>query len=1461
MDRNQAPKPEKQWRRRSLLLAALMACTAPCLLRAQALQGFAYEAQPTAPTGQEWQSPEALALNKEQPRAWGFHFGTEEAARQVMPQHSTYWQSLDGTWKFHWAKQPDQRAKGFEAPAFDVSAWDDIQVPGCWNVQGIQKDGSLKYGVPIYVNQKVIFEHQVAVDDWRGGVMRKPRNPQWTVNQYPNEVGSYRRTFSVPASWKGRVVYINFDGVDSFFYLWVNGHYVGFSKNSRNTASFDITRFLNPKGENVVAVEVYRNSDGSFLEAQDMFRLPGIIRSTYLTSVPQLELSDLIVRTTTLSGDGVTAEADATLAVEAELRNHGKKLPKGLSVEYKAYPLKLYTDQLEQASTAEGNGLTATCPVEAPTGASVAAGSTTDIAIAPTTLYLHGARSWSAEAPYRYVLTATLKDKKGRVLDVRSTYFGIRTVEIRDTPAEQDEFGLAGRYFYVNNQPVKLKGVNRHETNPWFGHAITQHQMQLEVFLMKRGNINHVRNSHYANDPFWYYLCDKYGIYLEDEANIESHEYYYGEASLSHPAEWKAAHIARNMEMVRAHVNAPSIVIWSLGNEAGPGKNFQAAYLAIKSFDKSRPVQYERNNDIVDMGSNQYPSVGWVQFAAKGGKGPKYPFHISEYAHSMGNAGGNLIDFWQAIETSNYICGGAIWDWVDQAIAIPQAQRNDELRITNYELRITNDESRSVSAKEGSSHSSFGGEADIRHSSFYYGGDFGDLPNDGMFCMNGVMLPDLSPKPEYFDVKHVYQNVGVTQDSVWSVGNRHMVSLLIQNKNYFVPLDYVDINVVVMRDGFRVGHSTIPMATADKPNGMRPIQPRQTERVVVPLRLENDNPDAHCYDLLVEFRLRQEMPWAPKGYVQMAEQVHLWGAGDVKPLYEPSKGQPKLSVSQSEADRRTIIRPQSVGPDTKPFLVTFDDAQGTIHYYGVGGEACDDADMTDLIEPGCGPVIDALRAPVDNDNWYYQSWYQNGLHNLQHKVLSRTVYTRKDGAVVLNYIVESRGTRGQIHGGSSGRYSIADSGEPADFAFTSNIVWTVYPDGTIENQSAITGSNPKAILPRLGFLFKLPTRFEADGSRMSYFGHGPQNNYADRMSGMFNAVYESTVKEQFVPFPKPQDMANREGVQWLALTDASGNGLVFGALTGWMCTSVLPWSDMQLTMAPHPNQLPESDHVYVHLDAKVTGLGGSSCGQGGPLEPDRVYADAHTFGFFIRPTVTAVPLKISEANFPVIHGGDLPVGITRDARGVASIIYNEFNGESVSYVVQPLGSKPLSPKQLTAKGKVYAHEEIAMREGGTITMWHTDQPDVRISRTFPKVEFVPLTVLACSSEEPGENASRLVDGNPETIWHTAYGVTVTKYPHTVDFDCGEEQTIKGFTYLPRQDGGPNGKIKAYRVQLSQDGKTWGAPVAEGEFQPSANLQRVMLAKPQRARYLRFTALSAQNGLDFASGAEFGVLAE
>lgn len=1319
----------------------------------QPLNGFLYGIE-SQPVGTEWEAPEKLSLNKEQPRAYFFSFGDVESAKKVHPEASKYWQDLNGTWKFHWAPNPGERPKNFYEAKFDAEDWDDIKVPSCWNVVGIQKDGSLKYGVPIYCNQPVIFKHTVAVGDWKGGVMREP-NKDWTTYKYRNEVGSYRRTFTVSEDWKDREVYINFDGVNSFFYLWINGKYVGFSKNSRNTATFNITDYL-VKGENVVAVEVYRNSDGSFLEAQDMYRLPGIFRDTYLTSTAKVEVRDMKINTD-LTANGASVE------VNAKLRNLGKKAAKGYTLNYSVYENKLYSDD-----------------IVGQVGQPVASESFTlekdDNKAISTKFNIENAKLWSAEQPNRYTLVVELKDKKGKTVDVVSSYFGVCKVEIKDTKAEDDEFGLAGRYFYVNNKPVKLKGVNRQEINPNSGNSITHEQMEEEIMIMKRGNINHVRNSHYSCDPYWYYLCDKYGIYLEDEANLESHEYYYGDASLSHVPEFKDAHVARVMELVHAHVNHPSIVIWSLGNEGGPGDNFKAAYNAIKEFDLSRPVQYERNNDIVDMGSNQYPSIAWTREAVKGKYNMKYPFHISEYAHSMGNAGGNLEDYWEAMESTNFFCGAAIWDWVDQS-------------LYNYDKTT--------------------GEKYLA-----YGGDFGDKPNDGMFCMNGILFPGHKPKPEYFEVKKVYQNVGVKAVDI----TKGQIEVF--NKNYFEPMTDVEMVWSLWKDGKKIQESN----AFKGPRNI--LGPREKGNYTIPF--DYNSLDANSeYFVKVQFLLAKDMPWAKKGYVQMEEQLPVKSAAQFASIKESAKGD-KPTLSQTK--EKNLIKGNG-------FSVVFNNTTGTINSLQYGNKV--------IFADGNGPKLDAFRAMVDNDNWAYHQWFAKGLNNLQHKVLDSKVYTKEDGTVVLSYTVESQAPYGQNIrdlGISSGKYEITKSKDfgPDDFKFTTNQIWTVYPDGSIELEANINSNEPGLNLPRLGYVMKTPS----DLKNYTYYGRGPQNNYNDRMNGAFVQLYNSTVQDQFVHFPKPQSMGNREDVRWCALTDEAGNGAQFISTTTFSA-SALPWSAMQMVEAPHPYQLPKSDGNYLHLDLKVMGLGGNSCGQGGPLEEDRIKAGNHSMGFIIRPVQKSYDMS---ERAKVSAAGDMPLGVARDRAGKITIS-TEKKDAVICYTLN--GNK---------KVQTYS-EPINMRNGGTITVWEKSNDKLKTTMTFEKIETVPVEVMYASSVESGEgDPGHLVDNDPNTIWHTMYSVTVAKYPHWVDLDCGEVKTLKGFTYLPRQNG-PNGNIKDYQIQVSNDGKTWGDVLVKGSFENNAKEKRVMFSKPVKARYVRFTALSSQNGQDFASGAEMGILAE
>ena len=1112
------------------------------------LGGYFYNQQ-AAPTGWEWQSPDSVAVNKQQPHAWFFSFRNVEEARKVLPENSSYWKSLDGLWKFHWAPNPDKRPKDFYRTDYDVSQWDDIMVPMNWNLAGLQKDGNNKYGDPLYSNQRVIFQHSwQPMNDWKGGVMRTPP-ANWMTYRNRNEVGSYRRTFSVPADWKGQQIYLNFDGVDSFFYLYINGKYVGFSKNSRNLAEFDITPYLNKEGEeNTVAVEVYRHSDGSFLESQDMFRLPGIFRTVALVAKPQVQVRDIKA-----IPDLDETYSHATLHISAQLQNLSKKAIKGYTLQYSLYANRLYSDDNDLME-----GVTASTPLVGKLN------SKGEIVLETTLDAANKVKLWSAEAPYRYTLVGELKDAKGRTVQTFSTIVGFRKVEIKETPAEKDEFGLAGRYYYLNGQPIKLKGVNRHENNTQLGHTATREQMENEIFLMKRGNINHVRNCHYPDAPYWYYLCDKYGIYLEDEANLESHEYYYGKQSLSHVPEFRNAHIARNMEMVHATVNHPSVVIWSLGNEAGPGKTFVDCYNAIKAYDTSRPVQYERNNDIVDMGSNQYPSIAWVQGAVQGKYKLKYPFHISEYAHSMGNACGNLIDYWDAIESTNFFMGGAIWDWVDQAL-----NKQDPVTGQTY---------------------------------WAYGGDFGkdNKPNDGMFCMNGILRPDFSPKAQYYEVKKVYQNVGV------KAVDMKQGQIEIFNKNYFEPLRNYQIVWSLYKDGVCISKNQ-PLQGAKNIVG-----PREKGFYTLPYDYASLDPKSE-YFVTVQFLLGKDMPWAAKGYPQMEEQLRVKGADVAAPsIATVAKNGKAMKLSVDKAAKRANINGGN-------FQVAFDLNTGAIYSLKYGSQ--------DIIKDGNGPKLDAYRAPTDNDAGigYHNAWFKNGLYDLQHVVKNWNYTAKKDGTYQLDFTVESQGKEGcdvnysnrdrdpeSCYNFEKNKHALTDT----DLKFTSRQIYTIYKDGSIEMQSAIGANRSKIILPRIGYSMVLPGEL----NQYDYYGRGPVNNYNDRKTSQFIGWYHSPVAEQGIMLPKPQAQGNREEVRWCAVTNDSQQGVVFIS-DSTMSASALPWSQQELTLAAHPYQLPKSSGTHLHLDAKVTGLGGASCGQGGPLTPDQVRSTPTTFGFIIRPAM------------------------------------------------------------------------------------------------------------------------------------------------------------------------------------------------------------------------------------------------
>ncbi|MEG1187602.1 MAG: glycoside hydrolase family 2 TIM barrel-domain containing protein, partial [Bacteroidales bacterium] len=611
----------------------------------------------------EWQSQYAIGLNKLEPHSYVWPYANETAVAKREHQSSPYYQSLNGTWKFHWVKNPDNRPKEFYKPSFYVGSWADIQVPGNWERQG--------YGTAIYVNESYEFDDKM---------FNFKKNPP-LVPHAENEVGSYRRTFEIPADWDGRRVVLCCEGVISFYYVWVNGELVGYNQGSKTPAEWDITDKLR-KGENSVALEVYRWSAGSYLECQDMWRLSGIERDVYLYSTPKTYIADYKVNS----------------SLEKE---HYKNGIFGLEVKVDGADVSALEYTLQ-----DKNGK-AVLQGELPASAKTENGM-----LKLADRQLDNIRPWSAEHPNLYTLVLQLKDRQGKVSEVTGCKIGFRTSEIKN------------KQYCVNGVPVLIKGVNRHEHSQ-LGRTVSKELMLKDIQLMKQYNINTVRNSHYPTDAYWYELCNEYGLYMIDEANVESHGMFYGPESLAKDSTWLPAHHDRIRRMYERSKNHPAVVIWSLGNEAGNGINFERTYDWMKSVETSRPVQYERaeQNYNTDIYCRMYRSVEEIQAYVNQKEPEVYrPFIMTEYLHTMGNSGGGLKEYMEVFENEPLAQGGCIWDWVDQSFR--EIDDNGKWYWT-------------------------------------YGGDYGPkgIPSFGNFCCNGLVSADRVPHPHLLEVKKCYQYI------------------------------------------------------------------------------------------------------------------------------------------------------------------------------------------------------------------------------------------------------------------------------------------------------------------------------------------------------------------------------------------------------------------------------------------------------------------------------------------------------------------------------------------------------------------------------------------------------------------------------------------------------------------------------------------------------------------------------
>ena len=920
--------------------------------------------------------------------------------------------------------------------------------------------------------------------------IRYPHKNQWpkildreTGRGDFNPVSSYRRSFTVPENWKGREVILRFDGVYSAYYVWINGEMVGYAEDSKLASEFDITRFLKD-GPNQIAVQVFRWCDGSYLEDQDMFRFSGIFRDVSIWSRPKGGIWNFAVKTDLKVERGVCSEALVSVS--------------GIDGEWSA---KLYdaskkvVAQFSDAASAQ--------------------------ALKPADINL-----WSAEKPYLY----TLVIRKGD--DIRMKRIGLKDQRI------------IGNTVYVNGMPIKFKGVNRHETNPDNGRTVSLEDMLKDITLFKQYNINTCRTCHYPDHYLWYELCDRYGIYVIAEANVEAHEPGYGDKGLGRFKEWEHSIVERNTRQVEFFRNNPCVVMWSLGNETGHGDCFRKAVAEIKKIDPSRIVHWERGNKDADIDSSMYPAVEWVEERGKlgnekpGAKGmeEKYktlvsehsagkPYIMCEYAHTMGNALGNFQEYWDVIYSYPALAGGCIWDWVDQA-------------IWKYTDR--------VDPKTGK-----------RERYLAYGGDFDEHPNDGPFCNNGVVDPMRNVTHKLIEVGKVYQNLVVrkVKDGVFRLENRFGFT---SADEYSGSWELLADGVVAARGAFEVpAVKALSSAEFSVPELNAALAGISSGKEVF---------------VNFAFAAKTDTIWAKRGWLVAREQLQL------REKTAPAPVAAKVRLNKNwgvEEDAKEVVFER--GRTT----AIFERATGTLRYLNLGGTVV----INNPAEGVCaGPRLTCMRAFTDNDIWMlYGSWKKyasscehSGLFHLRYHPAKITV----DGNVV--------------------RTKVAVDGAKG-CGFVHETEWDFQFDGSIVMRNKVTpfGQMPEA-LPRLGLSLKLPSSFE----NMKWYGRGPWENYIDRKTASFIGIWKSTVTEQFTDYVRPQDCGMKSDVRWAEFTDRRGRGVRFSSSEPFFMQALhYGWEDLEFSRHRNGHRrtrapLVARDEVCLNLDFRQTGLGGASCGPG-----------------------------------------------------------------------------------------------------------------------------------------------------------------------------------------------------------------------------------------------------------------------
>lgn len=1265
------------------------------------LAALAWMSVVNAQTGEEWDNPSISHVNREKSHTGALPMTSETDVVKNDLTLSPYYQSLDGKWKFNWVKKPSLAKTNMCEKDYNDASWTDIDVPSSWQVWGLKHNKS--WDKPLYCNVAYPF----SFNESNYSVMAE--RPSWFEynSNMPNPVGTYRKHFNITSDClTGHNVYVRFNGVGHGFYLWVNGQRVGYSEDSYVPAEFDITKYL-IEGDNVMALQVYRFTSGSFLECQDYWRLTGIQRHCFIWAAPKTQIRDYFF-TTDLDNQYVNAKANVKVSI-AGAETDG-------TVEAKIMDGSTVIASKTASFNAQTSELSLNMNVTAP-------------------------RLWSAETPNLYDLILTLKDGSGKTIDIRGSKVGFREVGIRNDGA-----------LIINGKRMVFHGVNRHDFSPVNGRAITDEEIEEDIKTMKRLNINAVRTSHYPNDPIFYDLCDKYGLYVLAEADVECHAH----QKLSSLSLFRPAMVERSENHVLTHRNHPCIFIWSFGNESGNGNNFQYVANAIKALDKTRLTHYEGNSDYADVSSTMYASYETINYI--GSSQHNRPHIQCENSHSMGNSMGNVRDMFDLYENYPCLTGEFIWDFKDQGLL-----------------------TKSSSGQEY----------------WAYGGDFGDNPNDGNFCINGLVHPDWSYTAKTYNTKKIYQPLEFSAVS----GKTNVFRM--KNKLAFLSSSIYDVSYSIVDEE---GHDYMSGTISDD------IAAGETKNITIDYLTSSYfsiiPPEKEVF-INFTAKQRENTAWADAGYVVAEEKLPVKTA--TKPMKDLTfANNNALTIEETDA---------VVDVSGANFKATFTKNKGTLTGYSLDGVQM----MSKALQ------LNAFRLPTDNDGSKKATWDGMGLRSLSTtgKGTDTKVTKADDGKTV---IVSMKST----YGNSSNTFDVS-----LDFI--------VCADGTLMVNSFIRPQNSGAILPKLGFKLEMPKEME----QLMWFGRGPWDNYRDRKEACLPGIYQSTVTNQYEEYILPQEHGTKQEVRWMSVTNNEGQGLLFVAPDQMAASAVhfRPEDNYtnKDTRKKHTYEFVSCDNTVVNLDAATRGLGNNSCGPD-VMDKYELKAANTAFRFFI------IPLKAGN-DVAAIARVDMPVcqfvNCERQTNGRIKMstptknatIYYSINGGDYQKYTDPLIQNDACTINTYCTGENLMDSPVM-----------TYDFDLYINKSAWKL-------VSADSQHSGNEARLAFDGRNDTFWHTEWGSVEPACPHTIVIDMASEYKVTAITYLSRQDGNQNGMVKNFEVYLSNDGSTWGSPVVSGQFKNTTSQQVAKLTTTTKGRYLKFVAKSEINGKPWTSAAEIGIQVE